>query len=142
MYVSVYQREKLVIIEIVRLDGGKCHVHLLQNFSQIKSLGAFLCEFPKCMLEISFRLLCFFSCLRARKPQEQSHKITELFSSYIIIYIHTYSWCAGQMSSSFFLFPSLNLYAKVHFNFRLISSLKAGKVSNPNPLSTVHCTSS
>ena len=85
--------------------------------------------------------LFLFMSVRKKTPIALSHKITEFFSSYIIIYIYTYSWCAGQMSSSFLLFlPSLNLYAKLHFYFRLISSLKAGKVSNPNPLSTVHCT--
>ena len=83
-----------------------------------------------------------FMSVRKKTPRALSHETTELFSSYIIIYIYTYSWCAGQMPSSFFLFlPFLNLYAKVHFNFRLINFfIKSRKASNPNPLSTVHCT--
>ena len=79
---------------------------------------------------ISPSLVLFMFVRKKINPKRLSHKTTELFSSYIVIYIYTYSWCAGQMPSSLFLFlPSLNLYAKVHFNFRSICSLKAEKLA-------------
>ena len=73
----VYQRGKLVMIDIVREDGEISRSPVIKFFNKKrkkKFLSAFLFEFPKFLLEISFRLPCFFHVSAQGNPGALSHK--------------------------------------------------------------------